>query len=132
FIATAHAARYVGATPVFADVDPTTLNLTPETIEPLLSERTKAVIAVDQAGVPADIDAIRALCDPRGITVVEDAACAAGSTYHGAPVGRASVLAPYSFHPRKLLTTGEGGMIVSTDADLATRARRLREHGMSV
>jgi dTDP-4-amino-4,6-dideoxygalactose transaminase len=123
FIATANAARYVGANPVFADVDAATLNLT---------ARTRAVIAVDQAGVPADIDAIRALCDPRGITVVEDAACAAGSTYHGAPVGRASVLAAYSFHPRKLLTTGEGGMIVSTDADLATRARRLREHGMSV
>jgi len=132
FIATANAARYVGATPVFADVDPTTLNLTPETIEPVLSERTKAVIAVDQAGIPADIDAIRALCDPRGVTVVEDAACAAGATYNGAPAGRAALLSAYSFHPRKLLTTGEGGMIVTNDDALAVRARRLREHGMSV
>ena len=85
FIATANAARYVGAEPVFADVDPATLNLTPATVEPLLTERTRAVILVDQAGVPADLDAMRALCDPRGITVVEDAACAAGATYRGRP-----------------------------------------------
>ena len=89
FIATANAARYVGATPVFADVDPTTAQPHARTRSSRCSPSgTKAVIAVDQAGIPADIDAIRALCDPRGITVVEDAACAAGSTYHGAP-GRA-------------------------------------------
>lgn len=132
FIATANAPRYLGAVPVFADVDLVTQNLTTETIEPLITDRTRAVIVVDQAGVPADVDAIRALCDPRGIVVVEDAACAAGATYRGAPVGRAAAIAVYSFHPRKLLTTGEGGMIVTDDADWAARARRLREHGMSV
>ncbi len=88
FIATANAARYVGAKAVFADVDPATLNLTPSTVEPLLTDRTRAVILVDQAGVPADLDAMRVLCDPRGITVVEDAACAAGATYHGRPAGQ--------------------------------------------
>ena len=132
FIATANAARYVGAEAVFADVDPATLNLTPATVRPVLTERTRAVILVDQAGVPADLDAMRALCDPRGITVVEDAACAAGAAYHGRPVGAGASLATFSFHPRKLLTTGEGGMIITPDPDLAARLRRLREHGMNI
>src|SRR5205823_4270218 len=87
FIATANAVRYVGAQPVFADVDLVTQNLVPETVEPHLTGRTRAVILVDQAGVPADLDAMRALCDPIQITVVEDAACAVGSAYRGRPVG---------------------------------------------
>jgi perosamine synthetase len=132
FIATANAARYVGAVPVFADVDPATLNLTPETVAPVLSELTKAVILVDQAGVPADLDAMRKLCDPRGIVIVEDAACAAGTEYRDRPAGAGADLAAYSFHPRKLLTTGEGGMIITPDAEVAARLRRLREHGMDV
>ena len=113
FIATANAARYVGAVPVFADVDETSQNLTPATVEPCLTHRTRAVILVDQAGVPADLDAMRAFCDPRGITVIEDAACAVGSVYRGRPVGAGANLAAFSFHPRKLLTTGEGGMLVT-------------------
>jgi dTDP-4-amino-4,6-dideoxygalactose transaminase len=132
FIATANAVRYVGARPIFADVDDATLNLTPETVAPLLTERTKAVILVDQAGVPADLDAMRKLCEPLGTVIVEDAACAAGSQYRGRPVGAGADLATFSFHPRKLLTTGEGGMIVTSDAELAGRLRRLREHGMDV
>jgi dTDP-4-amino-4,6-dideoxygalactose transaminase len=132
FIATANAVRYVGADVVFADVDAATLNLVPETVAPVLTERTKAVILVDQAGVPADLEAMRKLCEPRGIVIVEDAACAAGSRYQGRPVGAGAALAAFSFHPRKLLTTGEGGMIVTPDADVATRLRRLREHGMDV
>jgi dTDP-4-amino-4,6-dideoxygalactose transaminase/carbamoylphosphate synthase large subunit len=132
FIATANAARYVGARPVFADVDEATQNLVPDTVEPCLTERTRAVILVDQAGVPADLDGMRALCEPRGITLVEDAACAVGSVYRGRPVGAGAFLAAFSFHPRKLLTTGEGGMLVTADADIAARVRRLREHGMSV
>jgi dTDP-4-amino-4,6-dideoxygalactose transaminase len=132
FIATANAPRYVGAAPVFADVDETTQNLTPATVEPCFTARTRAVILVDQAGVPADIDAMRSLCEPRGIMVIEDAACAAGSTYRGQPVGSRADLAAFSFHPRKLLTTGEGGMLVTSSAEVAARARRLREHGMDV
>jgi len=130
FIATANAARYVGARPVFADVDAVTLNLTPETVEPVLTDRTRAVILVDQCGVPADLDAMRKLCDLRGIAIVEDAACAVGAEYRGRPVGASADVAAFSFHPRKLLTTGEGGMIVTSDGELATRFRRLREHGM--
>ncbi len=132
FIATANAARYVGAEPVFADVDAATQNLTPATVQPQLTSRTRAVILVDQAGVPADLDGIRALCEPRGIAVIEDAACAAGSSYRGRPAGAGASLAAFSFHPRKLLTTGEGGMLVTPDGELAARLRRLREHGMDV
>ena len=132
FIATANAARYVGAQAVFADVDAATLNLTPETVTSVLTERTKAVILVDQAGVPADLDAMRKLCEPLGIVIVEDAACAAGSRYRGRPVGSGADLATFSFHPRKLLTTGEGGMITTLDPEVAVRLRRLREHGMNV
>ncbi len=132
FIATANAARYVGARPVFADVDAVTLNLTPETVEPVLTDRTRAVILVDQCGVPADLDAMRALCGARGIAIVEDAACAVGAEYRGRPVGAGADVAAFSFHPRKLLTTGEGGMIVTPDPEFAARVRRLREHGMDV
>ena len=132
FIATANAVRYVGAQPVFADVDLATQNLIPQTVEPHLTGRTRAVILVDQAGVPADLDAIRALCDPLQVTVIEDAACAAGSTYRGRPVGAGAALAAFSFHPRKLLTTGEGGMITTAEGPVDARLRRLREHGMNI
>ena len=132
FIATANAPTYVGARPVFADVDATTGNLTSETVEAALTRATKAVIAVDQGGVPIDLDSIRALCDPRGITVIEDAACGAGSTYRGRPVGAGAEITAWSFHPRKIITTGEGGMITTPHADWADRARWLREHAMSV
>ena len=131
FVATANAPTYVGATPVFADVDDITGNLTPATIAAVVTSRTRAVIAVDQGGVPIDLAAIRAWCDPLGITVIEDAACAAGSTAHGRPVGAGAEIAAWSFHPRKLLTTGEGGMITTSRADWADRARHLREHAMS-
>ena len=132
FIATANAVVYVGARPVFADVDRTTGNLTAETVAAVLTERTRAVIVVDQGGVPVDLDAIRAVTDPRGIVVVEDAACGAGSTYRGRPVGAGADIAAWSFHPRKIVTTGEGGMITTSREDWAERARRLREHAMSV
>lgn len=132
FIATSNAVRYVGATPVFADVDLVTGNLTAETVEAALTERTRAVVVVDQGGVPVDLDVIRALCDPRGITVVEDAACGAGSTYRGRPVGAGAEIAAWSFHPRKILTTGEGGMVTTSRRAWADRARTLREHAMSV
>ncbi|KQQ01429.1 MULTISPECIES: DegT/DnrJ/EryC1/StrS family aminotransferase [unclassified Rathayibacter] len=132
FIATANAVVHAGARPVFADVDPTTGNVTAETIRVALTPATRAVIAVDQGGVPVDLDPIRALCDPLGIVVLEDAACGAGAQYRGRPVGASAELTAWSFHPRKLLTTGEGGMLTTNDAGLAARARRLREHSMSV
>ncbi len=133
FIATANAATYVGARPVFADVDILTGCVTAETVKAALTPATTAVIAVDQGGVPVDLEPIRALCDPLGIVVVEDAACAIGSRYRGGqPVGSNAELAAWSFHPRKILTTGEGGMITTPRQDYGDRARRLREHAMSV
>jgi dTDP-4-amino-4,6-dideoxygalactose transaminase len=132
FIATSNAVRYVGARPVFADVEESTQNLVPETVEARLTERTRAVVLVDQSGVPADLDRMRALCEPRGIVIIEDAACAVGAMYKGHPVGARASLATFSFHPRKLLTTGEGGMLVTSDATVAARMRRLREHGMDL
>ncbi|GGD75720.1 DegT/DnrJ/EryC1/StrS family aminotransferase [Microbacterium murale] len=132
FIATTNAVRYVGATPHFAEVDAVTGNVTGDTIAAALTLATKAVIVVDQGGVPVDIDDIRLVTDPLGIIVVEDAACGAGSTYKGRPVGAGADIATWSFHPRKLLTTGEGGMITTAREDWAVRAKHLREHAMSV
>jgi dTDP-4-amino-4,6-dideoxygalactose transaminase len=132
FIATANAPTYVGAQPVFIDVDPVTGNVTAAGVAAAVTERTRAVIVVDQGGVPVDLDPIRAVCDPKRIVVIEDAACGAGSTYAGRPVGTGAVLTAWSFHPRKLLTTGEGGMLTTSNAQWAARARRLREHAMSV
>ncbi|WP_079161916.1 DegT/DnrJ/EryC1/StrS family aminotransferase [Streptomyces fodineus] len=131
FIATANAVRYVGAEPVFADVDLATGNLTPATVDAVRTPRTKAVLAVHQGGVPADAHALRAACADWDLPLVEDAACAIGSTVGGKPVGHGALIAAWSFHPRKLVTTGEGGMITTDDAEWAARLRRLREHGMN-
>ena len=132
FIATANAVTYVGARPVFADVEAETGNVSVRTLAAALTPATRAVIVVDQGGMPVDLAPIRALCDGLGITVIEDAACAAGSTYRGRPVGAGAELAAWSFHPRKILTTGEGGMLTTRNAAWANRARKLREHAMSV
>jgi dTDP-4-amino-4,6-dideoxygalactose transaminase len=132
FIATANAVRYTGATPVFADVDLRSGNLTAKTVEQVRTPATRAVLVVHQAGVPADLEELQSLCDPIGLPILQDAACAAGSTYRGRPVGADALLAAWSFHPRKLLTTGEGGMLTVDDEEAAVRLRRLREHGMNV
>lgn len=132
FIATANAVRYVGATPVFADVEPATGNVTVETVDAVRTLRTRAVIAVHQGGVPFDTVALRKAADDWSVVLVEDAACAAGSTAYGQPAGAGARVAAWSFHPRKLLTTGEGGMVTVDSAEDAARLRRLREHGMNV
>ena len=131
FIATANAVRYTGAEPVFADVELSTGNLTRATVDAVRSPRTRAVLLVHQGGVPADVDALRAACADWDLALVEDAACAIGSTVGGKPVGHGALLAAWSFHPRKIVTTGEGGMLTTDDADWAARLRRLREHGMN-
>lgn len=132
FIATANAVRYVGASPVFADVDGVTGNLTAETVAAVTTPRTTAVVLVHQGGIPADRAALQAFCDRRGLALLEDSACAAGSTYRDRPIGAGATLSAWSFHPRKLLTAGEGGMLTTDSAEVAERLRRLREHGMSV
>jgi len=130
FIATANAALYIGATPIFADIEPDTWNIDPDDAFRRLSPRTKAIVPVHQVGLAADLDRLSPL--PPGVAIVEDAACAIGSTYRGRPVGSHGNIACFSFHPRKTLSTGEGGMITTDDAEIADRARRLRSHGASV
>ena len=133
FIATANAITYLGATPVFVDVDERTYNMDPNLIEDAITSRTKAILAVHQIGLPAEMDSINNIARRRDLTVIEDAACAIGSVYRGRSIGNPhSMLACFSFHPRKILTTGEGGMITTADAELAGRLRRLRQHAMSV
>jgi dTDP-4-amino-4,6-dideoxygalactose transaminase len=131
WVATANVVLYCGATPVFADVDAVTFNIRPDEVARRLSARTKAVIPVHLFGLCADIEAVRAVLPP-GVAVVEDAACAAGAIYRNRPAGGLGDCGVFSFHPRKSITTGEGGM-VTTDSDaLAERARMLRNHGASV
>ncbi len=132
FIATANSVVHAGATPVFADIDPATYNLDLEATEAAITPRTKAVMVVHQLGLPVDLDRFRELCERRGVLLLEDAACASGSRYKGRPIGGTGDLACFSFHPRKILVTGEGGMITTEDAELAARLRRLRHQGMSM
>jgi perosamine synthetase len=133
FIATANSVVHAGATPIFADVEPRTYNVTAATIEAALTPKTRAIMAVHQLGMPADMRELTALAAQKKIMLVEDAACAVGATYGdvkiGAPFGRA---AAFSFHPRKVLTTGEGGMVTTDDESLAARLRELRHHGLSL
>jgi perosamine synthetase len=137
FIATANCVRYCGATPVFVDIDPDTYNIDPERVAEAITSRTRAIIAVHQMGMPCDLAALVAVADRHGITLIEDAACAAGSQIRmnggwdriGKPYGR---IACFSFHPRKVITTGEGGMLTTSDPELDRKFRLLRQHGMSV
>lgn len=137
FIATANCIRYCGATPVFVDIDPDTYNIDPDLAAEAITPRTRAIIAVHQMGMPCDLAALTALADRHGIVLIEDAACAAGSQIQingtwervGKPHGR---IACFSFHPRKVITTGEGGMLTTADAELDRKFRLLRQHGMSV
>ena len=132
FIATANVVVHRGAKPVFVDIDPHTYNIDPSAIESAVTPRTKAVIPVDQVGLPADLDAIRLIAHKRNLRVLEDAACALGSEYKGRRIGGISEINCFSFHPRKLITTGEGGMITTENPQYAEKARVLVSHGASV
>ncbi|MDP3938994.1 MAG: DegT/DnrJ/EryC1/StrS family aminotransferase [Deltaproteobacteria bacterium] len=132
FIAIANVVVHCGATPVFADVDPSTYNLDPKAVAAAVTPRTRAVLVAHQLGMPADLDAIEAVASRHSLAVVEDAACALGSRYRGRPIGGSANIACFSFHPRKIVVCGEGGMITTRDAALAGRLRRLRHQGMSL
>lgn len=133
FIATANAIRYAGAVPVFVDIDPATYNLDATRIESVLTPRTRAILVVHQIGLPAALAEILSVAARHGLTVIEDAACAIGSEYRQQRIGMPhSLMACFSFHPRKILTTGEGGMITTSDESIASRLRKLRQHAMSV
>jgi dTDP-4-amino-4,6-dideoxygalactose transaminase len=131
FIATANAIRHAGAEPVFVDIDPRTYNIDPQLIPNAITSRTRAIMPVDQIGLAADIPAILEIASQHGLPVIEDAAPALGAAIGGQPVGRLSRLTCFSFHPRKSITTGEGGMITTDDEDAAERLRRLRSHAAS-
>jgi dTDP-4-amino-4,6-dideoxygalactose transaminase len=113
FVASANCAIYEGATPVFADIDPETLNLDPAAVEAAVTERTRVVVAVDIFGYPCELDALREICDRHGLVLVEDACEALGATYKGRPLGSHGHLAVFAFYPNKQMTTGEGGMVVT-------------------
>ena len=132
FIASANAILYTGATVVFCEIDPRTYNADPADIEKRITKRTKAIMPVDQIGLPCDIGAINEVAKRHGVDVVEDAAPAIGGAYKGRKVGSNAHQTVFSFHPRKVITTGEGGMITTDDDALADKARKLRAHAMSV
>ncbi len=129
WVTSAHSAEYCGARVVFADVEPETFNLDPQSLEAAITPRTKVVVAVHLFGLAACMDEILTITGKRGIQVVEDAACAVGATYDGKPVGCLGDIGCFSFHPRKVITTGEGGMVTTRDAQAAGRIRSLRNHG---
>ena len=131
FVATANSIRYVGADPVFAEVGPD-FNLDPDDAERKITDKTKAILLVHQIGMPANIDRFQALCDQHNLVLIEDGACAIGSSYNGKMIGSHSDLCNFSFHPRKVITTGDGGMITTNREDYYERMKSLRHHGMSV
>lgn len=131
WVSTANCVLYCGATPVFVDVDRVTFNIDTDDLKRRLSPRTRAIIPVHLFGLCADIEAIRALVNS-DILILEDAACAAGAAYNARPAGSLGEIGVFSFHPRKSITTGEGGMITTNNDRIAERARTLRNHGASV
>jgi len=131
YIATANSIKYVGATPVFAEVN-ATYNIDVNHVRKLITPKTKAILIVHQIGFAADIDAFKELCKEHKLHLIEDAACAAGSEYKGNKIGYHSDLVCFSFHPRKVITTGDGGMITTNNEAYYNRLRLLRQHGMSV
>lgn len=130
--ATANVIRYVGANPVFVDIKLPDFNIDPLEIEKKVTRKTKVIIPVHLFGLPADMDPIMEVATNFGLKVVEDAACAHGSVYRGRKVGTIGDCGAFSFHPRKPITTGEGGMLTTNNDDIAVRTRTLRSHGESV
>jgi perosamine synthetase len=137
FIATANSIRYCGATPIFVDIDPRTYNIDPQHVAEAVTPRTRAILAIHQMGMPCDVTALLAVAERHGIALIEDAACAAGSEIRvngdWEPIGRPrGDIACFSFHPRKVITTGDGGMLTTSHPDFNQAFRLLRQHGMSV
>jgi dTDP-4-amino-4,6-dideoxygalactose transaminase len=132
FIASANAITYTGAKPVFADISRDSLNLDVEKVKEKITPKTKAVLLVHQIGFPADIDNISHLCKEYNLILIEDAACALGSEYKDKKIGSHSDIVCFSFHPRKIITTGEGGMITTRSAEIYEKLRVLRNQGISI
>jgi perosamine synthetase len=131
FCATANCVLYCGAQPVFADVEPDTLLIDPEEVARAITPRTRALLPVDYAGHPAALDALMELAQKHHLVVIEDSCHALGARYRGRPAGSIAHMSVFSFHPVKHITTGEGGMVTTSDAQLAARLRLFRNHGIS-
>ena len=131
FPATANAVALAGADPVLCDVGLESFNIDPEEISTLVTSRTKAIMVVHQFGLAADMDRIGRVAEDKGLWLIEDAACALGATYHGRKCGTFGKLACFSFHPRKITTTGEGGMVATNDDQIGRQVRALRDHGLA-
>jgi perosamine synthetase len=129
FIAAANAIRYVGATPIFVDIDPHTLNLSPTAVEQAITPRTRAILAVHTFGVPANMPALVALAKRHNLALIEDACEALGATIDSKPIGSFGDVAVFAFYPNKQITTGEGGMVVTRNSNLAAHMRSLRNQG---
>lgn len=131
FAASANCVRYCGGTPVFADIDPKTWNISPASIREKLTDRTKAVVAVDFGGVHVDSDEIRKICNEHGLVFIEDAAHAIGTCHNGWPVGSIADITTFSFHPVKTITTGEGGAVATNDSELGKMIELYAKHGIT-
>ncbi len=132
FVATANSTAHLGGEPIFVDIGPEDYNIDPSKIEAAIDGKTRAIVVVHQFGFPADMDPIMAVAEKHGLLVVEDAACSLDSTYHGRQTGSFGKVACLSFHPRKVITTGEGGMVLTDSDEIAERIGNLRNHGISV
>lgn len=128
FIASANSVIYVGARPVFVDIERRTYNIDIDKVTPAITKKTKAIMPVHQAGLPADMDKISHIAKKHKLVVIEDAACALGSEYKGKKIGANSKLTCFSFHPRKIISTGEGGMVTTDDIEQAEKIIGLRQH----
>ena len=132
YVATANAIEYAGATPVFCDIDLDTFNIDVKQIESKITDKTKAIIPVHLFGLSADMNPIMKLAEKYGLKIIEDAACALAAQYEGRAAGGIGDVGCFSFHPRKIITTGEGGMLITNNSNLAERLRALRSHGATI
>ena len=131
FAASANCVLYCGGTPVFADINPETYNISPDSIRKCITEKTKAVVAVDFTGQAVELDEIRAICKEHNLILIEDAAHSIGTLYNGQPVGSIADMTCFSFHPVKTVTGGEGGAITTNDETIYRKLMRLRTHGIT-
>ena len=131
FAASANCALYCGATPVFADINPETYNIDPADIERKITDKTKAVVAVDFTGQAVEVEAIRDICDRHGLVFIQDAAHSIGTTYNGVQIGNLADLTTFSFHPVKTVTGGEGGAVLTNDKALYDKLVLYRSHGIT-
>ncbi len=129
WVTSAHSVEYVGARAVFADIHPDTFNLDPSTLENTITDKTRAIVVVHLFGLSAEMDEIMRIAKKHNISVIEDAACAIGTTFRGKPVGAFGDVGCFSFHPRKIITTGEGGMVTTNRKDIAAKVKSFRNHG---